>query len=84
MIRWIVTQTAGDTISRDDCGLVLINSSNGVNVIEPNIAYQDKDNSNSITVGDIFEVYAPDDGFYTFSIIDESIDSLTCSYNKKY
>jgi hypothetical protein len=84
MIRWIVTQTGGDTINQNDLRLVLENSSNGNLVIEPNIIYHDKDNSDSITVGDIFEVYAPDNGYYAFGIIDNRVSSLACSYNEKY
>jgi len=83
MIKWIVTYTYGEINSDDfESRLVKINSS--YNPVEANIIYHDNDNSDSITEGDIFEVYAPEDEFYNFYIINTSTDTLLFSSRNEY
>ena len=83
MIRWVVNDTYG-IIKKESLDFRLINSTNGDEIIEANISYFDIDESNTVTKGDIFEVYAPSNGIYSFQIIDYSTSSLLCEYSKSY
>jgi len=78
MISWIVTDINSDQpISKNDLHFRLENSSTNYDQDSINITFHDNDNNNVVNIGDIFDVYAPEDGEYRLIIINELTDSIS-------